>query len=89
MYDETQAYFREQGIKEIVLYRGIKKEYAVKGVLESWTDDISTATKFNGRHVWTERIPVERIFVSYNGPGWKNGPYGMQYEYVLLSEVPK
>lgn len=89
IYEETQSYFREQGITEVVLYRGIKKEYSVKGVLESWSDDIATAKKFNGRHVWEEHIPVERVFISYGAPGWKNGPYGMQYEYILLNEVPK
>lgn len=84
MYEKTQAHFREQGITELKLYRGVKSEINVHGVLESWTSDLKTARKFNGHDVMEQTIPVERVLLAHNGPGWKNGRYGQQYEFVVM-----
>ena len=84
MYEKTQAYFREQGITELKLYRGVKSETNVHGVIESWTSDLKTARKFNGHDIMEQTIPVDRILLAHNGPGWKNGRYGQQYEFVVM-----
>jgi hypothetical protein len=53
-------------------------------VLESWTDDYATASRFDGFSVLEIDIPVERIFLSYRGPNWINGRFGLQNEYIVL-----
>lgn len=84
MYNKTQAYFRERGITEVKLYRGVKSRTNVHGVIEAWTTDIATARKFNGHAVMEKTVPVEKVLLAYDGPGWRNGRYGQQYEYVTM-----
>ena len=84
MYNKTQAYFKERGITEVKLYRGVKSQTNVHGVIESWTTDPKTARKFNGHGVMEKNVPVEKILLAHDGPGWKNGRYGQQYEYVVM-----
>lgn len=89
MYEQTQAEFAKRGITEVTLYRGVKSGIRVPGVVESWTTDLSIARKFNGHDILTETVPVSRIFMWHEGPGWKNGKYGEQYEYMVMGSVPK
>lgn len=73
MYDYQQAYFRNAGIKEITLYRGVKGpevDGAAEGgkvkvqsrELASFTADPNIAKRF-GR-VIEFKVPVERVFAS-------------------------
>ncbi len=87
MYDATQASLK--GKKTITLYRGVKSEIRSPGVVESWTTDLKTARKFNGHDVMRMEIPVDRIFMYSGGPGWANGRYGEQFEYMVLPEAPQ
>ena len=89
MYEQTQAEFAKRGITEVTLYRGVKSGIRVPGVVESWTTDLATARKFNGHDILTETVPVSRIFMWHEGPGWKNGKYGEQYEYMVMGSVPR
>ena len=89
MYQRTQQYLNERGISSIPLYRGIKSATIEPGVIESWTSDMETAVRFNGFRVINEEIPAERIFLYHLGPGWRNGRFGEQYEYLVLGSVPK
>lgn len=84
MYEQTQAYLKQQGIKDIVLYRGVKTEIRTPGVVESWSTDRRTANKFDGHDVMEMRVPAEQIFMFSGGPGWKNGKYGEQFEYMVM-----
>jgi hypothetical protein len=89
MYDATQAELRRQGITEVSLYRGVKTEVRTPGIMESWSTDQKTAKKFDGHDVLEEKIPAGRIMMYSGGPGWQNGKYKEQYEYVVLSEEPR
>jgi hypothetical protein len=89
MYNATQAYFKEQGLTHIKLYRGLKGGIDAFSVAESWTADYATALKFDGFDVLEMVIPVNRILISYNAPGWHNGKYGNQFEFIVMPEAPK
>ncbi len=89
MYESTQADLRSKGIRQVTLYRGLKSRVTVDGVIESWTSDPATARKFDGYDVIQLRIPVSRILAYHRGPNWRNGPYGEQYEYIVMRETPK
>ena len=86
LYQETQEALRATGADTVTLYRGIRSEYAVEGAIESWTSDLSTARKFAGPggYVLTEEIPISRVLSYSGGPRWKNGPFGEQFEYMIL-----
>jgi hypothetical protein len=90
LYEETQEALRATGRDTVTLYRGIRSEYAVEGALESWTSDAATARKFAGPggYVLTEEIPIDRVLTYSGGPRWKNGPFGEQFEYVILGRRP-
>lgn len=34
-------------------------------------------------------ISANKIFMYHEGPGWKNGEFGNQWEYIVLKEEPK
>jgi SPP1 gp7 family putative phage head morphogenesis protein len=89
IYERTQQYLRDQGIRSMHLFRGVKGATMEPGVIESWTSDVSTAVRFNGFRVFEENIPAERIFLYHRGPGWRNGKFGEQYEYLVLGSEPK
>lgn len=88
MYEETQADLLRRNIKEIQLYRGLKEEVFRRGVIESYTSDQDTAIKFDGFVVLSEKVNASRVFMFYDGPGWKNGSFGQQWEYLVLFEEP-
>ena len=87
IYNDTQAAL--QGKSSIKLYRGVKSGIRTPGVVESWTTDIGTARKFNGYDILEMEIPIERIFAFSGGPNWKNGRYGEQFEYMVMSGAPQ
>lgn len=91
MYEDTQAAFRRQGVAEVRLYRGVKTAYEDVGVIESWTTDINVARKFAGARgdIIEEVIPVERILISHRSPGWRDGRFGAQSEYVVMPHRPR
>jgi hypothetical protein len=88
MYEQTQRDLAAKGVRSVRLYRGTAQGDAVNA-LESWTTDIAVAIKFAkrvGGVVIVEDVPASRILVYHRGPGWKNGAFGDQSEYVLLGE---
>lgn len=89
IYDDSQEALRARGASTVRLYRGVKSEYAVQGLLEAWTSNIEIARKFDGYTVIQEDVPIERVFAFSGGPNWKNGKYGEQYEYILLPHEPR
>jgi hypothetical protein len=89
MYRDTQADLSRRGISNVQLFRGVKSPVIVGDVLESWTTDLPTARVFGSYDVLVEIVPAERVFMYYQGPGWVAGPFGQQFEYLVLSEVPK
>jgi hypothetical protein len=89
MYEETQADLRRRGVTVVRLYRGVKRPMSRIGVLESWTLDPATAERFGTYDILVEDIPAARIFMYYQGPGWQRGPFGQQYEYIVMSEAPQ
>ena len=88
MYEATQKHLHDQGITSVKLYRGIKSAYKQDGAIESWTSDHPTAVKFDGAAVLEMEIPIERILMFHEGPGWRNGEFGQQWEYVVMSDKP-
>ncbi|KPL72267.1 hypothetical protein ADN00_15740 [Ornatilinea apprima] len=84
MYNQTQEFFRSQGVTSVRLYRGLKNPTDMFSVLESWTSDYSTAARFDGFTVLVEDIPIHRIFMAHVGPNWVNGKFGNQFEYIVL-----
>lgn len=89
IYERTQRHLRDRGIQSVRLYRGIQSEIIEPGVIESWTSDVDTAVRFNGFLVLEEDVPAERVFLYHLGPGWRNGRFGGQFEYLVLGSVPK
>lgn len=89
MYAQTQADLRDRGITEALLYRGLKSPAVVGDVLESWTDNLSVAQGFGSYDILVETIPAARIFMYYLGAGWITGPFGQQFEFLVLSEAPR
>lgn len=87
IYEDTQDALRATGITTIRLYRGVKAGYSEVGVMESWTTDPKVAKKFDGADVLVRDVPVEHIFAFSGGPGWVNGKYGEQHEYIILSSA--
>ena len=89
MYTETQEALEDRGIIELTLFRGITAPYEVQSVLSSFTSSIRIARRFGKYGVVEEGIPAGRVFLWHEGPGWRNGRFGEQFEYVVLSEAPK
>lgn len=89
IYDDTQAHFAERGITHVRLYRGYKSDYDIASNIEAWSSDEKTARKFGRLGVMYDDVPVSRILWHHDGPGWTNGPYGQQYEYLVLSSAPR
>lgn len=93
MYENTQKYFKDKGITEVVMYRGVSlpigkrpnlgEAARVRGnALESWSGDPKVARNF-GHAVFAMKIPVERILSTpMTGFGCLN-----EYEYVILGGV--
>ncbi len=90
-YSETQAHYSGPRAGSVKLYRGVRSDVFVEGTVESWTDDPSVARRFAGRNgeVLVADIDTRRILSSVDAPGWRNGPYGDQREFVILSDPPK
>jgi len=88
MYDQTQQSFKDRGVETVTLYRGVKSNVRIPGVVESWTTDLATAKKFNGYDIMKMEVSIDRIFMHSGGPGWKNGKYGEQYEYMVMANKP-
>jgi len=86
LYNATQAFFRDNGQRQVKVYRGVKAGRAGRGAIESWTTSQSVAEKFAGRegHVITETVPVERVLTVRGGPYWLDGRYGNQGEIVVM-----
>ena len=93
MYDNTQRFFKNQGITEVVMYRGVRLPVGkrpklgnvvrVKGnAMESWSGDPDTSKNF-GTVMLAMKIPVERILsIPMSGFGCLH-----EYEYVILGGV--
>lgn len=93
MYRDAQAQLAASGYKPgdtITLYRGVKEEYRTHGVAESWTSDRRIAERFAGEGgvVWAEQVPVERILTHRGAPGWQDGRFGNQREFIVLRSTP-
>lgn len=86
-YDMTQASLRASGGAPIRLYRGVTTEYVGHGAIESWTSDPQVARDFaKGRgKVMTQVVTPDRVLAYSGGPGWKNGRYGEQSEWMILA----
>ena len=89
MYAETQAHFAELGITKLSLMRGIKSPVRTRNALESWTSSEKTAKKFGTYAIIEADVDVARVLAFSKGPGWKNGPRGEEFEYLLMAEVPQ
>lgn len=91
MYDATQEYLENLGIKEVILYRGVKSDnpptagQAVKiksNAIESWSTSLDTAQTF-GNTVLAMRVPIARILsIPVTGFGCVD-----EYECVILGNV--
>lgn len=97
LYNETQRAFANTHQTHVTLYRGVAlgpDEKYSSGVMESWTSDPKVAQRFAknaaqrypGREpqVIIERVPVQDVLVHSGGPGWHDGAYGSQAEYIVL-----
>jgi hypothetical protein len=84
MYDDTQREFARRDVKTVTLYRGVKSDVETRGALESWTTDPKIADKFDGHGVIKMEVPVEQVLTSHQSPGWVDGVWGNQKEYVVM-----
>lgn len=87
VYEDTQEDLRARGVKTVRLYRGIQSAYSEVGSLESWMTDPVLAKKFDGEDVLVMDVDARHIFAYSGGPNWKNGKYGEQFEYIVLSSA--
>lgn len=87
MFERTQAHFAEAGVKRVRLYRGLKPGSAPhRNSIESWTSDPNVARRFAGPGgvVLQQDFPVQQILTHHGVPGWIDGPYGSQAEYLVM-----
>lgn len=91
IYQKTQDYFKEKGIKTIKVYRGTDTENAsekYQNPMESWTTDKAVAQQY-GEYVQEKEIPVERVMMGHFDKNFPD-PYGMDgkpsKEIVILGE---
>ena len=86
LYNETQAYFAQRGIKTKRVFRGVKQAAGQRGAVESWTTKREIAEKFAGPNgqVSEQIVPVERILAIQDGPRWLDGIFGDQKEVIVL-----
>jgi SPP1 gp7 family putative phage head morphogenesis protein len=87
MFDETQAYFRDRGISELKLYRGIRSTYARRGALESWTTSMEVARAFAGGSrdgIIEKTVPVGRILSGKAIPHWRTQHFADEHEYIVM-----
>ena len=91
VWRETVNDLLEDGQETLTLYRGVKSEYAVEGVLESYSESESVARKFAGRngHVYKEEVDVRRVLFHHRQDWWKNGRFGQQDEFVVMPHPPR
>ncbi len=89
IYEDTQEALRRRSILQVRLYRGLAAPYETPSILSSFTASLDMAMKFGPYGVIEENVPAVRIFAWYEGPGWRNGRFGQQFEYVVLSEEPR
>lgn len=93
-YEETQTWFREQGIKEVILFRGASYKKPIDDgatelhlqPLSSFATSVESAVSFaawadaGDRYIHSVRVPVEQVFsTSRTGVGCIN-----EHEMVLL-----
>jgi len=88
VYRDTQDALKELGITEVSLYRGLKGEVRVPGVIEAWTSDQEIARRFDGYDILEEVIPASRVLAWHEGPNWTNRRFQYQREWIVLSEAP-
>jgi|SRR5690554_4876649 len=99
MYEATQAALKEAKIKEVVLYRGEAIKPGVSGepgVLESWTSNKKMAAEFAVRsskrypgaapNVDEVTVPANEVLLYKDGPGWSDGRFGNQDEFVRIAK---
>lgn len=93
MYRTTQAEFRRQGTTKVHVWRGYAGEEPVRGAVASWSTRKDVAEKFaraaakrTGKEMRIDEdwVPVERILSWRGGPGWVDGIYGDQAEYMVM-----
>jgi hypothetical protein len=85
MYEETQTDLASRGVVAIRLYRGVSAGEPVR-VISSWTSDLSVAQRFGGGVILDADVAADRVFMYHRGPGWQNGPFGDQAEYLVLGD---
>lgn len=86
IYYETQQSLDH--VQMVRLYRGVPENVLLIPLcIASYTSDLTTARRF-GSIILTEDIPTSRILWWHGAPGWIDGPYGLQHEYLVLSEEP-
>ncbi len=86
MYEETQADLVRKGVTEIRLYRGIRSPAATMRVISSWTASHDVARQSGERGILRLVVSADRVFMYHAGPGWQDGPFGQQFEYLVLGE---
>ncbi|MHA2039380.1 MAG: hypothetical protein ACW98X_23395 [Promethearchaeota archaeon] len=87
LYESAQEDFKRRGIKNVTLYRGVKKDFATEPILSSWTTDLNTAKRFDHgkmEYILKESVDVKDILTSHISPHWVNGKYGQQYEFIKM-----
>ena len=89
IYSETQQQFARRKIRTVTLYRGVYgDDTSHRNTVESWTSSRTVAEKFARKgpnpRVLTITVPVGQVLVYHKVPGWVDGPFGEQAEYLLL-----
>ena len=66
IYDKTQQYYKDKGIKTVKVYRGSddKNPDGYKNAIESWTTSKEVASQY-GQYVHSKEIPVERVLMGH------------------------
>lgn len=99
MYEETQEWFQENGIKSLQLYRGAGKARGTFDTASSWSESKQVASEFAEQSVnnikrkggtpqpsvFFKEVPVEDILIGHRAPGWENGKYGQQFEWIVMN----
>jgi hypothetical protein len=87
IYDETQSALLKRGVRSIKLFRGINKDNALVGPLQSYTENYQVAMCYDDYDVLEDTIPIRQVLMYHKGPGWSDGSRGKEEEFTILYEV--
>ncbi len=81
-YQQTQAEYAQQGVTDVMLYRGNRANFRLGIPMGPWSEDETVAADF-GNQFNEYRMPVRYIMMNHNSPNFVTR-YDTEAEYLVL-----